>query len=354
MNSSPHNILGVSPDASIDDIKKAYRELARKHHPDKGGDPEKFKAINNAFKQLTNPEAEENFEGGPGPGGFPDFFGGGGFPFAQFFGPGGHGFPPTAFNLNQNSMKPQPVLREINVPLQLLYLGGEIKFDYLRDKICEKCDGVGYFKKTDCNVCNKTGRRNLMRMLRTPQGILQINETVPCDNCQGKGVQIDLTSKCETCDGNQTIKDTIKITVNIPTFSRVGDVIVIPESGNFAPPSKIAGDLALKLNIAYDEKTQNIRLDDKNIIINHDIDLVPALCGFTEVIQWWNNEKYTINTTIPIQHGQIFEFMNAGFGNTGDSLKSTHNRGKLIIKYNIIMPRNELTSDQKEILQKLF
>lgn len=195
--------LGVGKEATMGELKKAYHKLAMKHHPDRGGDKEKFQEIQTAYEVLSDKEKRDIYdkygeeglqEGGGrgGPGGFSDIF--------EMFGGGGGRRQP------QGKQKKDPVVHPLKVTLEEIYTGKSTKISVNRERICAKCNGLGgkegAVKK--CPACNGRGMVNKMQML----GPGMYSQTRgPCDDCRGTGEIIDDANKCKDCNGKKVKKE---------------------------------------------------------------------------------------------------------------------------------------------------
>lgn len=268
----PYEILGVSRDASADDIKKAYRKLAHTYHPDKGGgDEEKFKEVNGAYQILSDPAKKQQFDqfgqtfdgaqGGPGAGGFgfdPNNFGGfqGGFSgaegmgfedlgdiFGTFFG-GGRG--------GSRSRAQRGSDIEVTVELYLQDLVSETKrsFDIYHEVKCETCNGNKAEPGTPikkCSQCNGTGE-----IRATRQTILgNIVTTSVCHNCGGDG-KIPETP-CHTCKGTGLERKNETIEVAIPGGMEDNQAVRLAGKGEAGMHGGPAGDLYVKVRVPRDE-----------------------------------------------------------------------------------------------------
>lgn len=240
--SSLYDRLGVPRTATTTEIKKAYLKLARTHHPDKGGDPEKFKEIAHANEILTDEVRRRRYDelgvtddspqggGGPrGPGGVPfpfpspfemnvnlqDLFGN----MFQGMGMGGPGGP----NGQRKGKKPSPTIQSVPVRLEQYYLGHQFDLNIHRQAFCTACDHTGAKRRETCNRCHGTG--SLSQVVQ--MGPMTMHTTGPCTDCQGKGQKI--FESCGVCNGSGFIQQNRKLMVNIPAGTRSQEVIVFPE-----------------------------------------------------------------------------------------------------------------------------
>jgi len=200
-NEGLYNILGVSKDADENEIKKAYKKLALKHHPDKGGDVEKFKEISAAAEILSDPEKRQTYdkyglaglEGQGGGEGADDIF-------SMFFGGGGRRRGPTG------PQKGEDIVHPIKANLEDLYNGKTSRLAINRNKLCEECEGRGgkVGCERECSDCHGRGVRVQLRQIG-PGMVQQIQSA--CQACKGTGKIIDEKDKCKSCKGKKTYKD---------------------------------------------------------------------------------------------------------------------------------------------------
>jgi len=250
---SLYDILGVNKTDSCNDIKRAYHKLARTHHPDKGGDPERFKEISRASEVLTNDakrkvydevgivdESNQGFPGFPGQGfpGFPGFPGQGfSFDINNLF--------KGMFNQVKKNKKPPPTIQSINITLEQFYLGHNFDININRQNLCGECNN-GAKSKEICKSCN--GSAVISKVVHI--GPMMMHTTGPCLNCQGKGEII--IEVCNKCSGSGYFQETRALSVKIvpgtlpqetyifsevcsdnPHFERPGDAhIIIVEDPN--------------------------------------------------------------------------------------------------------------------------
>lgn len=201
-----YTLLGIEKGASESDIKKAFRRQAMQHHPDKGGDPEKFKEISKAYEVLSDAEkraiydeqGEEGLsEGGGGGGGAMDIFdlfGGG------MFGGGGGG----GRGGSRGRPKGEDVVFPLKVTLEEMYNGTSKKLRLTKNVICTQCSGKGGKGDATCRDCRGQGVRMVVRQLG-PGMITQMQTT--CGTCRGSGSVMAEKDKCKGCKGEKTVKE---------------------------------------------------------------------------------------------------------------------------------------------------
>ena len=274
MSKDYYNILGVAKGASADEIKSAFRKKAHEHHPDKGGNAEKFKELNEAYQVLGNAQKRQQYDqfgsafqngqagganwggfgqGGQGFGGFQggnmnfdmddlgEMFGG----FGDIFGFGGG---------RQNARR-QTRGRDMEMNLTLEFLeaafGTEKDLSFTKNIVCDHCQGnVGEpgAKVDTCQTCHGTGR--VSGVQRTILGTIQ-TQTV-CPTCQGEGKVY--TQKCTKCHGQGIVREAVKIKVRIPAWINDGESVRLSNQGEAGPKGAPAGDLFLRVRVKAHKK----------------------------------------------------------------------------------------------------
>lgn len=248
---SLYDALGVNKSDSCSDIKKAYFRLAKTHHPDKGGDPEKFKEIVRASEILTDEQKRRKYDefgiiegengGAPeGMNGFPG--GGGGFPFPfdininDLFGGmfGGNQGPrgPTV----RKGRKPPPTTQTIGITLEQFYFGHNFDININRQCFCSTCNHTGAKSKETCKKCG--GRGMITQAMQV--GPMMMQTTGPCIDCHGKGERILET--CHVCSGSGFIIEKRNLGVKIPPGTRPGEMYLFPEVCSDNPEFERPGD----------------------------------------------------------------------------------------------------------------
>ncbi|MBR4979004.1 MAG: molecular chaperone DnaJ [Clostridia bacterium] len=346
-----YEVLGVNKGASDDEIKKAYRQMAKKYHPDLNpGDKDaeqKFKEVNEAYSVLSDPDKKSKYdrfghagvdpsygaEGGAGFGGF----GGMDFDvsdiFSSFFG-GGFGTG------TRRNMPVQGEDREVRVNLTFeeAVFGCEKNIKFYRIEKCEDCGGTGAAKGTSpttCPDCSGTGRVRAQQ--RTPFGVMQTQRT--CDKCRGTGKIIN--NPCQTCSGKGYVRKQKNFTVTIPAGIDNGQSITLRGQGDIGQNGGPNGDLYVTVSVA---KHSLFKRDGMNISYEIPITFSEAALGTKiQIPTLEGREDYTIPEGT--QSGTVFTLKNRGI----TEVRGTR-RGNLSFKVNVEVPKN-LSAKQKELLK---
>lgn len=246
MAADPYTTLGVSKNASADEIKKAYRALAHKHHPDKkGGNEAKFKEINEAYQTLSDLDKKARYDqfgdagAGMGGGQYQDFnFGGGGFEsIFDMFGGGGRA-------ARQRPEKGEDIYLEVQVGKKDLGQRKVYEFELFVE--CDTCEGTGIppgTKRKQCEECKGAGQ--VRQAVRTPFGTFA--QVATCPKCEGDGEIPE--KRCPICSGSGRVKSKRKLEVHIPDTITDHYLIVFPQEGNAGPEGVPAGDLMITLRL---------------------------------------------------------------------------------------------------------
>ncbi|KAM5584912.1 dnaJ protein [Rosa sericea] len=296
-NSKYYEVLGVSKTASPEDLKKAYKKAAIKNHPDKGGDPEKFKELAQAYEVLSDPEKREIYdqygedglkEGMGGPGGhdpfdiFSSFFGGGGgSPFGGM--PGG--------SRVRRQRRGEDVVHSLKVSLEDLYLGTSKKLSLSRNVLCSKCKGKGSKSgaSTKCGGCQGTGMKVTIRHLG-PSMIQQMQHA--CNECKGTGETISDKDRCGQCKGEKVVQEKKVLEVHVEKGMQNGQKITFPGEADEAPDT-VTGDIVFIIQQKEHPKFKR-KMDD--LFVEHSLSLTDALCGFQFVLNHLDGRQLLIKS----------------------------------------------------------
>jgi len=328
-----YEILGVAKNASDDEIKKAYRKMAMKYHPDKNpNNPEaleKFKECSNAYEALSDTNKRKIYDQF-GEEGLKNHMGGGFHRaediFAQFFG-GVH-----------RQTDDNPTVVPLGIKISQLYTGCTKTLNIERQQKCETCDGCGTKDKTtpkDCSRCRGTGSITVLRQINT---MLAQQFLMQCDTCNGKKVCVAENNKCEVCKGQATItiKETIK--VDIEKGRRYQQQIFVKEKGNYNTKTKKYDDLIFALSQKSDDEYSNFGMVNiHDIVCEITISLVDAL--FAKYISFKHLDGKIINIPLPNKmsskprHSDVKIVENLGLPFTGG-----YSFSKLYIKFNVLYP----------------
>jgi len=340
-NKALYECLGVEKNATQDEIKKAYRKLAVKLHPDKGGDPEKFKEINAAYEVLGNPEKREMYDR-YGLDALRDGGGGGMDPFESLFGGLLGGGRRGASKPQQKKVK--PILKEIKVTLEEIYSGKMKTITYERHKTCEGCDGKGGKDAKKCTTCK--GHGMVEKIVQLGPGFISSQRGI-CSDCQGEGTCYDKANQCKTCKGKKINLE--KKTVEVPieqgapaehhvTFTGEGDEI----------PGAMAGDLIVRLVI---EKHPVFERKGADLFVQKKISLYEALTGVTFTIEHLDGQKVNI-TTPPgevIAPGTRKQLRNKGMSYYKDAMSHGH----LYVDFTVEFPKKGEIKNPDELAKIL-
>ena len=275
-----YEVLGVSRDATPDEIKKAYRRLARELHPDvnPGADAEeRFKLVTHAYDVLSDPEQRRRYDmGGGSPFGGQGGFGGFGDIFETFFGSAGGG----ARGVQPRSRRERGQDALVRVTLEL----GDVVFGVHRDievdtaVLCETCDGSCCQPGTSpvpCEICHGTG--HVQRTVRSLLG--NVVTSAPCTVCQGYGTTIPYP--CASCQGQGRVRARRTVSVDIPAGVESGLRLQMPGSGEVGPAGGPNGDLYLEITVAHHDVFSR---EGDDLLATLEVSMPDAILGTTTTI----------------------------------------------------------------------
>ena len=351
-----YEVLGVSKSADATEIKKAYRKLALKYHPDKNpGDKEaeeKFKEAAEAYDVLSNEEKKRRYDqfghagvGGAGQGGFGggmsmddifshfgDIFGS----FGGFSGFGGFGGGRSARRVNRGTN-----LRvKVKMNLQEIATGIEKKIKVKKYVACQHCNGTGAKdgkSYSTCSTCKGSGQ--VTRVQNTILGAMQTTST--CPTCEGEGKIIN--EKCTFCNGEGVLMSEEVISINIPAGVGEGMQLSLSGKGNAARRGGVNGDLIVLIE---EEEHPELVRDGNDLLYNVFIGYPEAVLGETVEIPTIEG-KVKVKIEAGTQPGKILRLPGKGFPDVNG-----YGKGDLLAKVNVWIPKN-LSKDEKKLVEKM-
>ena len=354
-----YEVLGVDKNASEEDIKKAYRKIAIKYHPDRNPGSkeaeEKFKEAAEAYDVLHDPQKRQQYDqfgfdgpmggfGGFSSGGFSmddifsmfgDVFGGRGG-FSGFSGFGGGGRQPAQHRGSDLRLK-------VRLSLQEVATGVTKKFKVRKDVTCQHCHGTGAEDGSGtetCATCHGSGV-----VTRTTQSLFGMMQTQSvCPTCQGEGKIIK--NKCHECHGTGIVKGDEVVEIKIPAGVAEGMVVNVPGKGNAAIHNGIPGNIQVFIE---EEPNSTFVRDGSNLIYNLLLDFPTAALGGTAEIPTVDGSKVKIKIEPGTQPGKTLRLRDKGLREVQGYGRDT---GDLIVNISIYVPK-ELSKDEKKALEEM-
>lgn len=347
-----YEVLGVSKGASQEEIKKSYRKIAIKFHPDKNpGDPaaeENFKEAAEAYEVLSSPDKKSRYDrfGHQGVNGaqgshmnmedifsqFGDIFGGGGSsPFESFFG-GGRG--------GQRMRQGSNLRIKLKLTLDEIANGVEKKIKVKRYVACQACDGNGSKNGTSlqsCSTCQGSGQ--VRKVVNTMLG--QMVSASTCPTCSGEGKMV--SQKCEVCHGEgRELKEEV-ISINVPAGVAEGMQLSMSGKGNVPQRGGMAGDLLIQIE---EEPHPLLKRDGNNIVYDQYVSFIDAVLGATVEVPTIEG-KVKIKIDPGTQAGKILRLRGKGIKEING-----YGKGDQLIHINVWTPK-AVSQDERNLLERL-
>jgi molecular chaperone DnaJ len=354
-----YEVLGVSKSATKDEIKKAYRKMAIKFHPDKNPDnkeaEEKFKEAAEAYDVLSDDDKRARYDryghqgvsgagfGGGGGGGmsmddifshFGDIFGDSGNPFESFFGGGGRRGGGARRTKGSN------IRVKVKLNLSEIANGVTKKLKLKKDVECDTCAGSGAANSGAVQTCGTCGGAGQVRRV-TNTFIGQMQTATTCPNCQGMGKVI--VDKCKSCFGEGKVKGEEVVEINIPAGVRNDVQLSVSGKGNAARRGGINGDLIV---VIEEEENEELTRDGNNVIYDLHLSFPDAALG-VEIEVPTIDGKAKINIPAGTQGGKIFRLKNKGIPDLNG-----YGRGDQLIHTNIWVPKT-LNKQERKVIEEL-
>lgn len=346
MNDDYYDLLGVSRDASTEEIKKAYRKLARTLHPDVNPDPdaaERFKRVSQAYETLSHSDKRRQYDmgGGPGMGGFPGA-GGAGFDFNDIFdmfagatGMRGRGQGPVP-----RQRRGGDVLRRVKIDLRDVVFGTEQDVTFRTAELCERCSGSCCEPGTSpvrCTACSGSGH-----VQRVAQSLLgQMVTMAPCPTCGGHGDVIE--SPCTGCSGHGRTPAERTVTVRVPSGVENGTRIQLRGEGEVGEAGGPSGDLFVELSVTEHEMFER---DGDDLVLTMAVPMTSAALGATIPLETFDGTQ-EVDVKGGAQPGE--EITLKGLGVTP---LRRERRGDIRVVLDVNVP-SSLTDEERDLLQQL-
>ena len=362
MDKDLYRELGVERDADAREIKKAYFTLAKEHHPDKGGDAERFKKVQKAYDILSDNQkrsmydmtgdadsSDQGMRHGPmGPMGF------GGMP-------GMPGMPGFAMNVDINDLfgnmfrghqekafskkRPKGPHKQHDVPLRLadFYNGKKIRFDLERQIFCETCSGAGCAHWNACPECRGSGvRETIMQM---GPGMVAVNRG-PCGRCRGEGKMRG--KECDGCQGKGLVGKAMTLDVVVTPGIAYGEVLIFESVCSDNPDYETPGDFHIRLVHADEEEGMDVIRMGNALQYECEISLSESLLGCKRIVKGHPGHPGGLDIVIPqgTQNGEVLVKKQSGMPNGGDFLTKVHVK--------VSTAERAAIESQKAILESIF
>lgn len=347
MNKDYYNILGVGKSATQEEIKKAYYNLAHQHHPDKGGNAEKFKEIHEAYQVLSDPQKRATYDqygeipqdqgfGGFGQGGFSaeDFdFGGFGDIFEEFFG--------GATGGGRGGRRGSDIQADFELTLEDAFYTQHKTIRVEKVATCSKCGGNGADPSVGMEKCSNCGGSGVaQKLIRTPFGTAATRVT--CPECHGQGQKPK--KKCPDCHGEGNVRRQETLEFDIPAGIDSNNVITLRGKGNAGKNGAPAGDFHARIFV----KPHGVfRRQNADLYSTISIPMTKAALGGDTEIKTIDGKNLLLKIPAGTQPGKVFKISERGM----PKLRG-NNRGDLYVEILVKVP-TKLSKNQKRLMEEM-
>lgn len=357
-----YEVLGIDKNASEDEIKKAYRKLAIKYHPDRNPDrkeaEEKFKEAAEAYDVLHDPQKRQQYDqfgfNAPGAGGFGGFGETGGFSMDDIFSMfgdvfGGHGGFGGFSGFGGEGSRQRPQYRgsdlrlKVKLSLQEIATGVTKKFKVKKDVTCTHCHGSGAengSKSETCPTCHGSGV--VVKTVRTMLGMMQTQ--TECPTCHGEGTVIK--DKCHQCHGTGVVKGEEIVEIKIPAGVAEGMVVNVPGKGNAGQRNGISGNIQVYIE---EEENDTFIRDGQDIVYNLLLDFPTAALGGEVEIPTLEGTRVRIKIDAGTQPGKTLRLRGKGLPAVQGYGSG---KGDLVVHISVFVPKT-LNREEKNMLESL-
>jgi len=364
-----YDTLDVKPDASETEIKKSYRKLALKYHPDRNKDKkeeceEKFKEISAAYEILSDKEKRSNYDkfgleavknmggpninpfdifssmfGGEGPGGSRGEGMGGGM-FQGMGGMGGMFQGMGGGPRRSQQVRVKNRVEKITVSLQDIYNEKSYTINYKKKCICSHCSGSGGMHKSSILQCASCeGNGHITKVVQIGPGMIS-QSTSACYKCNGQGKSIKQDEICKTCDGEKYMKKSVSVTLELNKSVKNGSKIVVNSGGDETIGTHHVGDLIFDITVQDHPVFTRV---NNELLIKKQVLLTDALCGCEFIIEHMDDRQLLVEIDTIIVPNMKRRIVGEGMNSNSD----------LIIEFIIVFPRT-LSEQRKEYLMKIL
>ena len=359
-----YEILGITRDSDDRDIKRAYRKMAVQHHPDKGGDEQKFKEVSEAYEILSDKDKRASYDrfgyesvsGGTGMNPmdiFKNIFEGGGIPgisgvfdiSGMMGGNVGGVFTEMMGEINNRQNKTNVRVENIGVSLDELYTGAQKSVVIKTKSKCKDCSGNGYYKngKELCSECN--GSKYLVQTVQIGPMIQQSRR--PCHICNKRGYTIKKGYECKSCNISGCIDSKRRYNLNIRKGNVDGKDIQLKAKGDYIKELDVQGDLVIRLQ---EQPHNRFKRRNNDLFVEVEIELARALCGTTLKLEYLNKTYIYINIDKQIKPNHVMRVRGKGMPLLTEKGVVY---GDLLILFKIIFPTT-ISSELREKLKSVF